>query len=152
VWSAIKKLLGGEPAAQGGDAGLDEARVCATALLVEIALSDGVYASVEAEQISEIIRSSFGIEGEDAKRILHAAEMRAEEATDHHQFTKSVKGLPLAEREGLVESLWRVVFADGEESPEEEAMVRRLADLLHVDPRASRLARLRVAGESPHTE
>jgi len=145
MWGAIKKLFGGGAGANGPEGRLDEARVCATALLVEAALADGIYADVEAERIREIVASSFNVDAATAARILADAEGRAEEAADQHGFTNVVKRLPLAEREALVESLWEVVFADGEEAPEEEAMVRKLADLLHVDPRASRLARRKAA-------
>lgn len=148
MWGAIKKLFGGgDKPVTGGD--LDEARVCATALLVEAALSDGIYADIEAEQIQTIVRDTFKVDSEAAARIVDEAEARAEQAADQHGFTNVVKRLALAEREQLVESLWRVVFADGEESPFEEALVRRVADLLHVDPRKSRLARRKAAGEEP---
>jgi uncharacterized tellurite resistance protein B-like protein len=150
MWGALRKLFGGgDSGSTGAGASLDEARICATALLVEAALSDGIYADIEADQIRAILRSSFNVDDATAGRILAAAEDHAEGAADHHRFTNVVKRLPLEEREQLVESLWKVVFADGEESPEEQAMVRKLADLLHVDPRASRLARRKVAdGES----
>jgi uncharacterized tellurite resistance protein B-like protein len=147
MWSAIRKLFGGGgvdvPVAGGSP--LEEARVCATALLVEAALSDGIYADIESEQIRDIVRTSFGVDEAAAANILSNAEELAETAADQHRFTNIVKRLPLNEREQLVENLWRVVFADGEETPEEEAMVRKLADLLHVDPRASRLARRKAA-------
>jgi uncharacterized tellurite resistance protein B-like protein len=153
MWSAIRKLFGGDG---GGPSAprtpLDEARVCATTLLVEAALSDGVYAEIESEQIREIIQTTFGVDDAAAASILNEAEDNAETAADHHRFTNIVKRLPLVEREQLVESLWRVVYADGEETPEEEAMVRKLADLLHVDPRASRLARLKIAGSAPQED
>lgn len=149
MWSGIKKLLAGG-GGQASDSGppLDEARVCAATLMVEAALSDGIYADIESEQIRSIIATSFGVDAQTARRMLNEAEMRAEQAVDHHRFTNVVKQLPLEERERLVENLWKVVFADGEEAPEEEAMVRKLADLLHVDPRASRLARRRIAGDA----
>ena len=137
MWREIRELMGG--ASSGGSGGteaeLDEARICATALLVEAALSDGVYAEIESDQITQIVCESFGLDAATAAPLIEEAENRAEAAVDHHGFTKVVKRLPLDERERLVESLWRVVFADGEESPDEEAMVRKLADLLHVDRR-----------------
>jgi uncharacterized tellurite resistance protein B-like protein len=142
MFGAIKRLFGG---ADSRPEKLDEARVCATALLVEIALSDGVYANIEAEKIREIIRTTFSLTGEMASRLLEEAEFRAERAADQQGFTRVVKKLPLEERERLVENLWRVAYADGEESPDEEAMVRKLADLLAVDPRTSRLARRKAA-------
>lgn len=151
MWGAIKKLFGG---GDSGDAGVstserDEARICATALLVEAALSDGIYANIEAEQIQSIIKATFDLDDAETSRILDEAEARAEQAVDQHGFTKVVKRLPLSEREQLVASLWQVVFADGEESPFEEALVRKVADLLHVDPRKSRVARRAAAGDDP---
>ncbi len=146
MWSAIKKLLGGDGGPGPAGVPLDEARVCAATLLVEAALSDGIYADIESEQIKTIIATSFSVDGPTADRILHEAEERADQAVDHHRFTNVVKRLPLDERERLVANLWQVVFADGEETPEEEAIVRKLADLLHVDPRASRLARRAASG------
>jgi uncharacterized tellurite resistance protein B-like protein len=145
MWSAIKKLFGADGAATPATP-IEEARICAATLMVEAALSDGIYADIESEKIREIIAASFSLDDNAADGILTEAEARADQAVDHHRFTNVVKRLPLEERERLVENLWRVVFADGEETPEEQAIVRKLADLLHVDPRASRLARRNASG------
>ena len=147
MWGSIKKMFSDDAAAGAQRTPLDEARVCAAALLVEAALSDGIYATVESEQIIALLRDSFALDDAEARAILEEAETRAEQAADQQGFTREVKILPLEERERLVEGLWRVVFADGEEAPEEQAMVSKLADLLHVDPRQSRLARRRVADD-----
>lgn len=127
---------------------LEDARLCATALMVEAALADGVYATIEEELISEVVKATWKLGDEAAAALLDQAEQVAEQAVDQHRFTKVVKRLPEPERIALIEGLWRVVFADGEESPYEEAFVRKIADLLHVDPRASRLARQRVLAET----
>ncbi|MGD2131537.1 MAG: TerB family tellurite resistance protein [Maricaulaceae bacterium] len=145
MWSKIKSLVSARKGPGAPALKLDEAQVCATALLVEVALSDGVYAEVEAEQIFEIIRDTFKLDDAQAAAILEEADNRAESAADHHGFTKVVKKLPLDERESLVDNMWRVVFADGQETPDEDAIMRKLAHLLHVDPRASRLSRRKAA-------
>lgn len=145
--NALKRFLGlSDDDDAGGETGIDEARVCATALLVEAALADGIYADIEEERIRQLVSSTFGLSEDKARRLLDEAEGLAEQAVDHHRFTKVVKKLPLAQREQIVEGLWRVVFADGEESPFEEAFVRKVAALLAVDDRASRLARQRASG------
>ncbi len=138
----IRRLLDGSGPAEGEE--LDEARVCATALLVEAALADGIYADIESKLICSIVADTFGLDEQACVTLLDAAEARAEGAVDHHTLTRVVKRLPLDEREKLIESLWRVVFADGEESPFEEAFVRRISALVAVDDRTSRLARKRV--------
>lgn len=149
MWDAIKKMLTGDEADGAAAADLDEARVCATALLVEAALADGIYADIEESLIRTIVCETFKVSDGDCHAIVDQAEARAEEAVDHHRFTKKVKALPLEEREGLVEALWRVVFADGEESPFEEAFVRKVSALVAVDDRVSREARKRAqAGQT----
>lgn len=81
--------------------------VAATALLVEAALADGIYADCEQDQISHILGAAFGMAPEKAARVLDQAEALAETAVDHHRFTKVVKAcLDKQERIALLEQLW----------------------------------------------
>lgn len=108
-------------------------QVAAAALLVEAALSDGVYVNIESDIIAEILLEAFQFDADKADAVLEAGEALAEEAVDSHQFTKHVKKLPMAERVSIVEGLYRVALADGEKSPIEEAFIRQVASLLYVD-------------------
>jgi uncharacterized tellurite resistance protein B-like protein len=119
--------------------------IAATALLVEAALSDGIYADCEQDQIREILIAAFQLEPEAAESVLDQAEALAETAIDHHRFTKVVKAcLSEQERVALIEQLWMVTLADGEKSPFEEAFVRRIAPLLAIDDRERVFARSRA--------
>jgi uncharacterized tellurite resistance protein B-like protein len=44
-----------------------------------------------------------------------------------------VKKLPVAERISIIEGLYRVALADGEKSDIEDAYIRHVASLLHID-------------------
>lgn len=123
---------------------LAEARLCATALLVETAMSDGIYATIEEGMIHGLVRDTWEIPDADAAELVEQAEQIAEQAVDQHRFTRVVKRLPEDERVAVIEGMWHVVFSDGEESPFEDAFVGRIAALLHVSNRASRLARQRA--------
>lgn len=119
--------------------------VAATALLVEAALADGIYADCEQDQISHILGAAFGMAPEKAARVLDQAEALAETAVDHHRFTKVVKAcLDKQERIALLEQLWLVALADGEKSPFEDAFIRRIAPLLAVGDRERIFARSRA--------
>lgn len=134
MFEAIKKFFGGE-ADQATAAACDgeDARVCAVALLVEAALADGIYADIEQEMILNIIRKTFGLADAPASELLEAAETCAEMAVDHYAFTRVIKNnMPKTERVALIGHLWDVTFADGEESPFEDAFIRRVAALLAV--------------------
>jgi len=138
----FKSLFGGQPAEPENE--LDP-RVAATALMVEAALSDGVYADMEEDSIRKILAGAFGLSDDEASAILAEAEELAEAAVDHYRFTKVVKeNLTRDQREALVEHLWDVAYADGERAPVEDAFIRRVAPLLAVDDRARIRARKRA--------
>ncbi len=134
MFKRLKALFSGPAAAsQKGANEASEARECAMALLVEAALSDGIYADIEQDRIKAIIRDSFALDEAAAAALLEAAESRAEMAVDHYAFTRVIKQhMPKAERVALVGNLWDVSYADGEESPFEDAFIRRVAALLAV--------------------
>jgi len=119
--------------------------VAATALLVEAALSDGIYADCEESQIKDTLAAAFLLDPETVNKVLNQAEELAETAIDHHRFTKVVKTcLSEQERVALIENLWMVALADGEKSPFEDAFVRRIAPLLGIDDRERVFARSRA--------
>ena len=108
-------------------------QVAAAALLVEAALSDGVYVNMESDVIAEILLEAFQFDVDRADAVLEEGEALAEEAVGSHQFTKHVKKLPISERISIIEGLYRVALADGERSDIEDAYIRHVASLLHVD-------------------
>ena len=108
-------------------------QVAAAALLVEAALSDGGYVNIESDMIAEILLEAFKFDADRADAVLAEGEALAEEAVGSHQFTKHVKKLPVAERISIIEGLYRVALADGEKSDIEDAYIRHVASLLHID-------------------
>ena len=109
------------------------AEVAVGALLVEAALVDGVYVNIESDMIAEILLESFNFDADKADDVLAQAEALAEEAVGSHQFTRHAKKLPLEDRIKVIEAIYRVVLSDGERSDVEDAYVRHVAGLLHVD-------------------
>lgn len=123
--------------------------VAATALLVEAALADGIYADCEEDIILDTLKVAFEMDAEKARNVLNQAEELAETAVDHHRFTKVVKTcLSEQERVALIEQLWSVALADGEKSPFEDAFVRRIAPLLGIDDRERVFARSRAEAKA----
>ncbi|MEO1039819.1 MAG: TerB family tellurite resistance protein [Pseudomonadota bacterium] len=145
MFDALRKLFSAEKTEDEAD-GIPP-RTAAAALLVEIALADGVYAGVEADQIKTCLKQAFSLSDAEAAVMMEKAESLAENAVDHHRFTQSVKfGLPKEERLTLMENMWRVVLADGEREAHEDMMLRRLAPLLGLTDRERAEARQRAAG------
>ncbi len=108
-------------------------RLAVAALLVEIAVSDFESAREERQSIVEIVRNQFGLTGQEADALISLAEEEHKTSTDYFQFTRLINQHYTAQQKvELIESLWRVAFADGELHRYEEHVIRRLADLLHV--------------------
>ena len=105
----------------------------AAALLVEAALADGIYANLESDMIAEILVTSFNMDGDRADAVLRRGEELSEDATDTYALTRHVKSLPEAERARLITCLYRVSLADGVACKFEEAYIRQVASLLHID-------------------
>lgn len=144
--SFLKKIFGAKVTTSNPEI---DPHVAATALLVEAALADGIYADCEQDQILTTLGAAFNLETEKAKTVLDQAEELAETAVDHHRFTKVVKTcLSEQERIALIEELWMVALADGEKSPFEDAFVRRIAPLLGIDDRERVFARSRAEAKA----
>lgn len=144
--SFLKKIFGAKATTSNPEI---DPHVAATALLVEAALADGIYADCEQEQILTTLGVAFSLDAEKAKSVLDKAEELAETAVDHHRFTKVVKTcLSEQERVALIEELWMVALADGEKSPFEDAFVRRIAPLLGIYDRERVFARSRAEAKA----
>lgn len=126
----FSRLFGGREVAPTRDLDPYEA---AAALLVEAALVDGIYANLESDMVAELLVTSFSMDAARADEVLKRGEELAENATDAHALTRHVKKLPEAERTALIEGLYRVSLADGEACKFEDAYIRHVASLLHID-------------------
>ena len=115
----------------------DQALKLATAaLLIEISRADGVITPEENEMITNAVKATFSLTGEETEEIIRMAEDEVKEAVSFYQFTHLInKGFSYEKKLLLIEMLWRVVFADSEMEKHEEYFVRKVADLLHVSHR-----------------
>lgn len=126
----FSKLFGGREVAPIRDLDPYEA---AAALMIEAALVDGIYANLESDMVAEILVTSFNMDAARADEVLQRGEELAESATDAHALTRHVKKLPSSERASIIEGLYRVSLADGEACKFEDAYIRHVASLLHID-------------------
>jgi len=142
MFDKIKSLFSGS--AEAADENEIDAQTAAAALMVETALADGVYAKIEERRIREALAAAFGLDDAGARAVLDRAESLAEHAVDHHRFTHAVKSVPKETRVALVEQLFAVAFADGENDAHEDSLIRRLGPLLAVSDRERAEARSRA--------
>ncbi|MET0181717.1 MAG: TerB family tellurite resistance protein [Caulobacterales bacterium] len=126
----------------------DDARIAVAAVLVIAARADHAYEDSERAMIDRVLMARYGLDAGAAMRLRADGEAAEAAATDMYRFTALIKQhIPHEERTSVIEALWRVVLTDDVREAHEELTMRRLTDLLGVDPRDSVLARQRVQGE-----
>jgi uncharacterized tellurite resistance protein B-like protein len=124
----------------------EEARVAIAALLVIAAHADHDYADAEKTQIDLVLAARFGLDAAGAAALRAAGEAAEASSLDLYKFTALVKrAIAHEERASVLEALWRVVLADGQREAHEDALMRRLTDLLGLDSRDSAEARRRAS-------
>jgi len=142
--NAIREFFEQHVAADPGDD--DHAIQLATAaLLVETVRLDGEIDADERAAAHRALRAKFGLVEEEAATLIRLAEDEAREATDYYQFTSLInQRFSAAQKERVIELMWRVAYADEALSAHEQHVVRKIADLLHVPHRAYIAAKLRA--------
>ena len=116
------------------------------ALLVRVARADDSYDEAEARRIDQALMVWHGMGPFEAAKLRSEAEKLETVAPDTVRFTRALKeAVALDERVALIEALWSVALADGVRDPDEEALIRLVANLLAVTDQDSARARQRAA-------
>lgn len=103
------------------------------ALLIEVAKADFEFEESERQRLLALLQERFGLSDEDSHAIIEQAEKRVEDSTSLYEFTREInEQCDPEEKIALLESMWRMAFADGELDKYEEHLIRRVADLLYV--------------------
>ncbi|MEE9422698.1 MAG: TerB family tellurite resistance protein [Gammaproteobacteria bacterium] len=134
-----------DTATSDGEHGEHALALATAALLFEVTRADFEVLDVEREVVESAIQKIFSLSEAETRELADLAEREVEEAVSLYQFTGLINQhfLP-TEKVRIVEMLWQVVFADGIIACYEEAMVRKIADLIHVPHRDFIQAKHRV--------
>lgn len=122
-------------------------QLAAAALLIEMSRADYVVESEEQHTLEVVLCSSLGLSHEEVSELVELAGHAADRATSLYEFTRLINDHYEKEQKLLlVESMWRVAFADGDLDKYEERLIRQVSDLIHVSH--SDYIRLKVAATS----
>ena len=121
-------------------------RLATAGLLMEMSRADHEISPEEREMVERLVSGEFGLTREETAELRELAEMEAREAVSLYQFTSLINDhFTPEEKVRVVEMLWRVAFADRSLDKYEEALVRRIAELIYVPHRDFIQAKHRVA-------
>jgi len=116
-------------------AGVGEARIehATAVLLVEIAAADHERLAIEHDTMLALLKDTFSLSAVEAEQLLSRAESAAENSVSLHEFTRVLHAeLSYAEKEEIIEMLWRIALADKVLDKYEDYMIGKIADLLYV--------------------
>lgn len=126
--------------------------IAATALMVQLARIDQEQDERELKTIVDCAVQRLEVTREEAESILQDALNEAEDATSLYEFTGQINDhLDQQAKQALLESIWLVAFADGRIDRFEEHLIRRMAELLHLNHREYMQARHRAEANSGPT-
>ena len=125
-------------------------RLAACALLLELAHADDEFTEEETQHLASAMRRQYGLDAEQADELIRLAEAERKEAVDLYQFTSLIRdSYSLGQKMVLVEVMWGVVYSDGELSPDEDYLMRKISNLLQIEAGYLSDVRKRVEGSSP---
>lgn len=129
MWEKLVRALG------GGKAGAAQPRreLAIAVLLVETLRADFASDAAEHAAARGILRDLCGLDDTALDPLLAEAEAEVGRSVSLHAFVAELNAaLGAQDKLELIGGMWRVAHADGRVHPEEELLIRRVADLLYV--------------------
>jgi len=124
-------------------------QVATCIILLEVAKSDDEFSSIEKTTLKAILKKKFEISAEAAEELLEIASKKREESIDLWQFTNLInQNYTKEEKIKIVESAWRVIYADEKLNGYEDHFVHKLAKLLQLDHSELIDAKLKIKYEN----
>jgi len=107
--------------------------VAVAALLVEASRLDGHYDAVEQGTVVRLIRETLKLPAEQARSLLHLAEVRQANTYDNWIFCQAInRGFGMPEKIEILAKLWEVAMADGQLHRLETLMLEGVAKELQI--------------------
>ena len=122
------------PAADGSPEMKTTVELAAAVLLIEVAWADHHIADAELRAVERALKAVFQISGDDLRALVAESRAAQRDSVGLHRFTRAiVDAWSAGQRFELLVQLWRLAYCDAGLDKYEEATIRKIADLLHVD-------------------
>jgi uncharacterized tellurite resistance protein B-like protein len=123
----------------------DRIQVATCVVLLEIAQTDDEISPAERKTILTILKRDFQLPSEAAEELMEIAQTSREESVGLQEYTQSInENYSREERMRIMESLWKVIYADEGLNRHEDYLIHRLAKLLRLHHEEMIEAKLRV--------
>lgn len=138
------KSLTSEPPADASEK-YDRVQIATCVILLEVAKYDFELSSIEEETTKAILKHEFSIPEEAVEDLIKIAEEKREESVDLWEFTNIInQNFSREEKMKMMESAWKIIYADEKLDKYEDHYVHVLAGLLRLRHEELIEAKLRV--------
>lgn len=106
-------------------------KIATAVLFIELAYADFNVSNEEKQLTNKSLSNFFELSDEEVNELLNTASKFREERNDIWFFTHQIKeNFSHARKIKIIELLWQLVFADGTKDKFEEALMRKITNLI----------------------
>ena len=106
-------------------------KIATSVLFLELAYADFTVTDDEEKSIYTNLQNFFGLPQNEVEEIINIAKEKRNKSNDIWIFTNQIKSNFNRERKiKIVELLWQLVYSDGHMDKYEEALMRKISNLL----------------------
>jgi len=103
------------------------------ALLLETSMADNILDESELMALKNTLQKDFQINEDEIDELIDLAKENVEDSTSLYEFTRDINdNFDGAERVKLIESMWKIAYADGNIDKYEEHIIRKVSNLIYV--------------------
>jgi uncharacterized tellurite resistance protein B-like protein len=107
--------------------------MAAAALLIETARADFTQDQVEQQALEALLTKALKLDRSEVHTLIEQASAQVDESTSLYEFTRVINDHYTPQQKlQLISGMWTVAYADGDLDKYEEALIRRVADLIYV--------------------
>ena len=133
------------PVSEKNEALEQRLRIATVALLLETARADFDVQEEELAAVAANARQYFNLDETQTGKLMQLAEQEASDATCYYEFTSLINSeFTEQEKIHIIELMWQIAYTDKVLEKYEEALVRKIAELLYVPHSAFIASKLRA--------
>lgn len=103
------------------------------ALLLETSMADEILDESELMALKNTLQKDFQINEDEIDELIDLAKENVEDSTSLYEFTRDINdNFDATERVKLIESMWKIAYADGNIDKYEEHIIRKVSNLIYV--------------------
>ena len=103
------------------------------ALLLETSMADEVLDESELVTLKDSLIKDFSIDEDEIDELIEISKKNIDDSNSLYDFTRDINdNLDSEERIKLIESMWKIAYADGNIDKYEEHIIRKVSNLIYV--------------------